>query len=100
MVSPVGYMGIQNTWTFLKNKIKKVELDHIPLEKDVRISNDSGDKAEILNSFLSSVIVRENIDTTPSFERKILNISCLTSEKAVLDSLANLNITKSVGPDD
>ena len=59
------------------------------------------DKAEVLNSFFSSVFTREDLSNMPAFEDKtdVKLSEIVVSEDMICKKLENLDISKSCGPD-
>ncbi|XP_071959921.1 uncharacterized protein [Antedon mediterranea] len=89
-------------WRYVNSKTKvKVRLPSLKDENNVTHSDDQS-KTEILNTFFSTVFVREDIDNVPEFQRRVFDTVCSEVEispQIVVKYLKKLNVTKRPGPD-
>ena len=88
-------------WRYCKSKLKsRSRLGDLQRDDDSLTSEDT-EKAELLNTYFTSVFTRENLDNIPNMKSKLSNSPPIIVEftpETVLKKLNRLKITKSAGP--
>ena len=86
---------------YVNSKIKSREGVSNLRKDDGNLTENDKEKTEVLNNFFQSVFTSEDKSNIPKFESKTNNLlsSIKVTENDIFNSLKNLNITKSQGPD-
>lgn len=89
-------------WKYVKSQTKTKDKISDLMKEDGTLTSSNKEKAEILNTFFSSVFTREsliNVPTLPdrSFDKMLSEFEI--TEETVYNKLKKLNVTKSPGPD-
>ena len=86
---------------YVNSKIKSREGVSNLRKDDGNLTENDKEKTEVLNNFFQSVFTSEDKSNIPKFESKTNNLLSIikVTENDIFNSLKNLNITKSQGPD-
>ena len=88
-------------YSYVSSKTKPKEGVSNLTKDNGSLTETDGEKAEILNSFFTSVFTEEDLANMPSFDKKSDTIltSVSVDEESIRKKLENLNVSKSCGPD-
>jgi len=94
--------NVKGFWKYVNRKLKKRKGVDALKREDGSMAETDEEKADILNTFFSNIYVNEDVTHIPYCEDRT-NGQILSdleiSENEVFDKLMNLDITKSMGPD-
>lgn len=96
--NPKGFWRYVNSQTKLSSGVSPLQ------RKDGKIADDNAEKADILNTFFSSVYTKENLDNIPDIEPgsmsdKVTINDVIITEELIKKKLLELNTDKAQGPD-
>ena len=94
--------NVKGFWKYVNSKLKRSSGISNLNKPDGNLTKDDKEKAEILNSFFTSVFTEENITNIPTLSSRNKNMfltDLVITKEAVRDKLNNLNINKSMGLD-